>query len=151
MHLFSWTNLLPYNKMPNWKTTVNKANKKAYAIPEGWSTEEQVAADLECPVARVKDLLKPGINADEIERHIFPVWVDELQSTKRVTCYRPMPKQVPDGRTLNKGKKTPEQRVRDALIANPSRTDGNLANNMKGVRVQLVRNVRAELIEEGLI
>ena len=136
--------------MPNWKTTVNKANKKAYAVPEGWSTEEQVAADLECPVARVKDLLKPGINANEIERHVFSVWVDELQSTKRVTCYRPMPKQVPDGRTL-RDKKTPEQRVRDALLVDPSREDGELAQNLRGARIQLVREVRAKLTEEGLI
>ena len=137
--------------MTDWKKTVNKANKKAYSVPEGWSTEEEVAADLECSANRVKDLLKPGISANEIERHVFSVWVDEMQSTKRVTCYRPMPKQVPDGRTVNKRKKSPAERVRAALLANPEREDSQLANNLKGVRVQLARDVREQLIEEGLI
>ena len=72
----------------NWKTVVEKQNKKTYQWPEGWDTREEVAEQLECSTDRVGQVLAPGIRAGEIEVQAFPVWDDLLKRVVRVTGYR---------------------------------------------------------------
>lgn len=125
--------------MTDWTKTVNTANKKAYSIPEGWSTEEQVAESLGCPVIRVKELLKPGIDTGAIEKHIFPTWSDELQSTKRVTCYRPV---VSNSPKVSCTKIPTEERVKSALQRHPDWSDQRIASSIRGANSTIIRKVR---------
>lgn len=129
--------------MSNWKTTVNKANNKAFTVPEGWSTEEEIAEDLNCPLPQVKEVLKPGIRIGDIERHVFSVWNEELQSKKRVTCYRPVSPVIKDGRKT-RTKQTDAERVAKAIERHPDKTDRELTKVAK-CRIGLVRTVRQQL------
>jgi hypothetical protein len=72
----------------NWKSYVEKQNAKTYVLPEGWSSKEEVAEQLECSPDRVKDRLKPGIASGEIEAQQFKVWSEERKQVIVVMAYR---------------------------------------------------------------
>lgn len=75
----------------DYKSIVEQQNKKAYRWPSGWDTREVAAAQLECPVDRVAQLLAPAIREGILEVQAFPVWDDLLKRVVRVTGYRKRP------------------------------------------------------------
>jgi hypothetical protein len=78
-----------------WKTIVERNNAKQYSWPKGWSTKEEVAAELECSPERVCQILSPGIRAGEIETQAFPVWDSLTKRVVRLVGYREKPKGEP--------------------------------------------------------
>lgn len=72
----------------SWTKAVNTINKQRYVIPEGWSTRDQVAEDLQCAPDKVATLLKPGLENGTFDKQDFSVWDDGRRMAVRVTCYR---------------------------------------------------------------
>lgn len=72
----------------NWKTYVAAQNAKAFVLPPGWDSREDIAEQLGCAPDRVREQLQPGIAAREIESRQFPVWDAELGRKIAVTAYR---------------------------------------------------------------
>jgi hypothetical protein len=68
------------NKM-SIKSVVDKCLKEKYSFPKGWETKEQVAADLECSIDRVNELLKPALECGLIEMKKHRVWVNGTVTT----------------------------------------------------------------------
>jgi len=114
-----------------WSKAVNDINKKRFVVPEGWSTREEVAEDLQCAPDKVADLLKPGLQSNEFEKHDFNVWDEKRRMTVRVTCYR----MVACGQTT--AKPTPAAKPTLAAIAG---ADSNLLeHDIKRVQKALMR------------
>ena len=72
----------------NWKTYVAAQNAKAFVLPPGWDSREDIAEQLGCAPDRVREHLQPGIAAKEIESRQFPVWDAQLGRKIAVTAYR---------------------------------------------------------------
>lgn len=120
----------------NWKKTIDQINAERFTIPPGWDTKDKVAADLECAPDRVSDILKPGIASGEIERKEFSVWNAGRRMTEKVVCYR----------VVGEAPASPhEAKIRNAIKAFPSKTDGAIAKNLSGVLAADVAKVRAAM------
>lgn len=124
----------------NWNKTVNDINRERYTIPAGWDTKEQVAESLQCSPDRVADLLKPGIQAGQIERQDFPVWDEARRLTTRVVCYREKPAPGAPTDSLEHG------RVIRALTRDPSKSDVTIAKNTRST-VAVVQAFRKKLLD----
>lgn len=142
----------------NWQKTVNRINADRYSIPPGWDTKEQVAVSLQCDPARVNDILKPGIEAGEIERQEFPLWDEKRRLTTRVTCYREASTTVKDptgGKALvdvtakkkagRPADRNLDDRVRAAVLRFPDKTACALARNLSNVSSVQVAEIRRRL------
>lgn len=75
----------------NWKKVIHKRNAADHKWPEGWSTREEVAEEMECSPDRVHTLLLPAIKAGDVEVQDFPVWDDLVKRVVRVRGYRERP------------------------------------------------------------
>ena len=124
----------------NWTKTVNTINKNRFVIPDGWDTKEQVAESLECAPDRVSDLLKPGIQAGEIEQSTFPVWNEARRMSVRVTCYRVLGAAVPVA--VQKKDQSQDGRILASIRKNPSWANHRIAKSFKGVTSAEVQAVR---------
>lgn len=80
--------------MSNWKAIVEKKNAEVYKLPAGWDSKETVAKALECSPERVREVLRPAINARDIEVKDFPVWDRINKRVVRVTAFREVEKKV---------------------------------------------------------
>lgn len=72
----------------NWKALVEKNNAKLYVLPEGWTTREKVAEQLECSPDRVAQHLAPAIKEGTVEGKQFPIWDKLTKRVIRVTAYK---------------------------------------------------------------
>jgi len=72
----------------NWKTYVEKKNAKTYVLPEGWDSRETIAEQLECSPEKVRDHLRPALQAKEVLEQRFNVWDAGLKRCVMVTAYR---------------------------------------------------------------
>jgi len=72
----------------NWIKTVNEINHRRFTIPPGWETRDQVAESLQCAPDKVADILKPGIQAGDIDKQEFSVWDEKRRMAVKVPCYR---------------------------------------------------------------
>lgn len=73
----------------DWKGLVERENSKAYAWPEGWSTKEDIAAQLGCRPESVHDMLRCAIRGGGIEVKKFSIW--RGGRIVQVVGYRPAP------------------------------------------------------------
>ena len=138
-----------------WTKAVNELNKKKFVVPEGWSTREEVAKDLQCSPDKVADLLKPGLQSHEFEKADFSVWDEARRMTVRVTCYRIVgsddkkdslksAKPANAKPVMSLSEISPEiiARIQGCIRRKPHADDRRIAMNAK-VQVGYVRAVRA--------
>ena len=71
-----------------WKTLARKSN----SVPEGWSTLEEISAELDCEPAEVPKILGAALTAGTVERKSFPYWVDGSRTLLYQTAFRQVPK-----------------------------------------------------------
>lgn len=73
--------------MSTWKTLARKSN----SVPEGWSTLEEISAELDCEPAEVPKILGAALTAGTVERKSFPYWVDGSRTLLYQTAFRQVP------------------------------------------------------------
>ena len=119
-------------------------NRSKYTVPEGWDTRDQVAASLQCDPNRVNDLLKPGIQAGDIERQEFPVWDDKRRMTVRVMCYRLAGEKQPPKEKPEKASPdfSMERKIREAIKKYPRKTNREIAKCIYKCTSAMVQAVR---------
>jgi hypothetical protein len=72
----------------NWKNFVEESHAKAFKLPQGWDSRDDIAEQLDCNPDRVRSLLAPALKAGTIETGVFPIWDDITKKIVRVTAYR---------------------------------------------------------------
>ena len=70
-----------------WERVVRKQYETTYKFPEGWSTVEEVALQLSCPVEEVDSVLAPCIKARTVQRKVFTVYDKSTGKLSRVQGY----------------------------------------------------------------
>ena len=127
----------------NWLRTVNDINQKRFVIPEGWETREQVAESLQCDPSKVGDLMKPGVEAGEIERALFPLWDTARRMAVSTPCYRlaGAKRQTKP----NPARSDLEGRIEASILRNPSYSNAKIANSFRRCTASQVAAVRAGL------
>lgn len=86
----------------NWKKEVSKINAEAFVLPDGWTSREDVAAQLECSEDRVDDNLRAGLKSGRFIKQSHKVWNESLGRCIPVIAYhdtaedaKPIPVDVP--------------------------------------------------------
>lgn len=72
----------------NWKKLVESKNSKTFVLPEGWDSRETIAQQLECSPEKVRDHLRPAIQAKEVLEQRFNVWDAGLKRCVMVTAFK---------------------------------------------------------------
>lgn len=70
--------------MSNWKTLARKTN----SLPTGWSTAEDISADLDCEPNEVPKILASAIRDGLVEKQTFPHWQPGSRQLLYQTGYR---------------------------------------------------------------
>lgn len=71
----------------NWKKEVSKINAEAFVLPDGWTSREDVAAQLECSEDRVDDNLRAGLKSGRFIKQTHKVWNETLGRCVPVIAY----------------------------------------------------------------
>jgi predicted transcriptional regulator len=131
-----------------WKHLAKKSN----SLPSGWSTADEIAADLDCEPSEVPKILAASIRDGLVEKQNFPHWQPGSRQLLYQTGYRQktgkvMP-QVSD--------KTPDSipgipadllpKVRDKILAHPHKTASAIkdlfsTNNRMRLSVAAIRSL----------
>ena len=70
--------------MSNWKSLARKTN----SLPPGWSTADEIAADLDCEPNEVSKILASAIRDGLVEKQTFPHWQPGSRQLLYQTGYR---------------------------------------------------------------
>ena len=70
--------------MSNWKSLARKTN----SLPPGWSTAEDISADLDCEPNEVPKILASAIRDGLVEKQTFPHWQPGSRQLLYQTGYR---------------------------------------------------------------
>lgn len=70
--------------MSNWKSLAKKSN----SLPPGWSTADEIAADLDCEPSEVPKILAASIRDGQVEKQNFPHWQPGSRQLLYQTGYR---------------------------------------------------------------
>ena len=73
----------------NWKTLAKRTN----SLPDGWSTADEIAADLDCEPNEVSKILASAIRDGLVEKQNFPHWQPGSRQLLYQTGYRQIDKQ----------------------------------------------------------
>lgn len=71
----------------NWKKEVDRINSETFVLPEGWTSREDVAKELECSDEKVDDHLRPGLKSGRFIKQAHKVWNEMLGRAVLVTAY----------------------------------------------------------------
>jgi len=67
-----------------WKSLAKRTN----SLPEGWSTPDEIAADLDCEISEVPKILAASIRDGQVEKQNFPHWQPGSRQLLYQTGYR---------------------------------------------------------------
>lgn len=70
--------------MSNWKSLARKTN----SLPPGWSTADEISADLDCEPNEVPKILASAIREGLVEKQTFPHWQPGSRQLLYQTGYR---------------------------------------------------------------
>jgi len=70
--------------MSTWKHLAKKSN----SLPPGWSSTDEIAADLDCEPSEVPKILAASIRANLVEKENFPHWQPGSRQLLYQTGYR---------------------------------------------------------------
>jgi hypothetical protein len=67
-----------------WKALAKRTN----SLPEGWSTTDEIATDLDCEPSEVPKILAAAIRDGQVEKQNFPCWTPGSRQLLYQTGYR---------------------------------------------------------------
>jgi len=67
-----------------WKNVAKKSN----SLPPGWSTADEIAADLDCEPSEVGKILSAAVRNGSVEKQTFPHWQEGSRQLLYQTGYR---------------------------------------------------------------
>jgi hypothetical protein len=70
--------------MSSWKTIAKRTN----SLPPGWSSPDEIAADLDCEIAEVPKILAAAHREGLVERQNFPHYQEGSRQLLYITGYR---------------------------------------------------------------
>ena len=68
----------------SWKSLAKRTN----SLPEGWSTPDEIASDLDCEISEVPKILAASIRDGQVEKQNFPHWQPGSRQLLYQTGYR---------------------------------------------------------------
>jgi hypothetical protein len=135
-----------------WKSLAKRTN----SLPEGWSTPDEIAADLDCEISEVPKILAAAIRDGQVEKQNFPHWQPGSRQLLYQTGYRQKTgkvmseksTQVSD-KTLNSIPGIPDDllpRVREKILAHPHKTASGIrdlfsSNNRRRLSTPAIRTL----------
>jgi hypothetical protein len=135
--------------MSTWKSLAKKSN----SLPPGWSTADEIAADLDCEPSEVPKILAASIRDGLVEKQNFPHWQPGSRQLLYQTGYR---QKVMSGKSPQVSDKIPDSipgipadllpKVRDKILANPHKTASAIkdlfsTNNRMRLSVAAIRGL----------
>jgi hypothetical protein len=135
-----------------WKHLAKKSN----SLPPGWSTADEIAADLDCEPSEVPKILAASIRDGLVEKQNFPHWQPGSRQLLYQTGYRQKTGKVISEKSPQVSDKTPDSipgipddllpKVRDKILANPHKTASAIkdlfsTNNRMRLSVAAIRSL----------
>jgi hypothetical protein len=71
----------------SWKSLAKRTN----SLPEGWSTPDEIASDLDCEISEVPKILASALREGLVEKQNFPCWTPGSRQLLYQTGYRQRP------------------------------------------------------------
>jgi len=132
-----------------WKHLAKKSN----SLPPGWSTAEDIAADLDCEPNEVPKILASAIRDGLVEKQTFPHWQPGSRQLLYQTGYRqktsvPTESKAPSAAPASIPGIPADllPKVRDKILAHPHKTASAIkdlfsANNRMRLSVKAIRSL----------
>jgi hypothetical protein len=131
-----------------WKSLAKRTN----SLPEGWSTPDEIAADLDCEISEVPKILAASIRDGLVERQNFPCWTPGSRQLLYQSGYRqrtPGNKSSPTLATVTSIPGIPDDllpRVREKILAHPHKTASGIrdlfsSNNRRRLSSPAIRSL----------
>jgi hypothetical protein len=132
----------------SWKSLAKRTN----SLPEGWSTPDEIAADLDCEPSEVPKILAAAIRDGQVEKQNFPHWQPGSRQLLYQTGYRqrtPGTKSSPTLATVTSMPGIPDDllpKVRDKILSHPHKTASAIkdlfsTNNRMRLSVAAIRSL----------
>ena len=129
-----------------WKHLAKKSN----SLPPGWSTADEIAADLDCEISEVPKILAASIRDGQVEKQNFPHWQPGSRQLLYQTGYRQRPagtKSSPAAAETIPG--IPADllpKVREKILAHPHKTASGIrdlfsSNNRRRLSTPAIRTL----------
>jgi hypothetical protein len=130
-----------------WKALARRTN----SLPEGWSTTDEIAADLDCEISEVPKILAAAIRDGQVEKQNFPCWTPGSRQLLYQTGYRqrtPGTKPTPATASIPGIPDDLLPRVREKIAAHPHKTAGAIrdlfsTNNRRRLSTAAIRSILA--------
>ena len=138
--------------MSTWKHLAKKSN----SLPPGWSSTDEIAADLDCEPNEVPKILAAAIRDGQVEKQNFPHWHPGSRQLLYQTGYRQKTGKVVSEKSPHISDKTPDSipgipddllpKVRNKILANPHKTASAIkdlfsTNNRMRLSVAAIRSL----------
>jgi len=135
-----------------WKHLAKKSN----SLPPGWSTADEIAADLDCEPSEVPKILAASIRDGLVEKQNFPHWQPGSRQLLYQTGYRQKTGKVVSEKSPHISDKTPDSipgipddllpKVRQKIIEHPHKTASAIkdlfsTNNRTRLSVAAIRGL----------
>jgi hypothetical protein len=135
-----------------WKHLAKKSN----SLPPGWSTADEIAADLDCEPSEVPKILAASIRDGLVEKQNFPHWQPGSRQLLYQTGYRQKTGKVMSEKSPQFSDKIPDAipgipddllpKVRNKILANPHKTASAIkdlfsTNNRMRLSVAAIRGL----------
>jgi len=135
-----------------WKSLAKRTN----SLPEGWSTPDEIAADLDCEISEVPKILAAAIRDGQVEKQNFPHWQPGSRQLLYQTGYRQKTGKVMSEKGPQVSDKNPDSipgipddllpRVREKILAHPHKTASAIkdlfsTNNRTRLSVKAIRGL----------
>ena len=130
-----------------WKALARRTN----SLPEGWSTTDEIATDLDCEPSEVPKILAAAIRDGQVEKQNFPHWQPGSRQLLYQTGYRqrtPGTKPTPATASIPGIPDDLLPRVREKIAAHPHKTAGAIrdlfsTNNRRRLSTAAIRSILA--------
>jgi hypothetical protein len=135
-----------------WKHLAKKSN----SLPPGWSTADEIAADLDCEPSEVPKILAAAIRDGQVEKQNFPHWQPGSRQLLYQTGYRQKTGKVVSEKSPHISDKTPDSipgipadllpKVRQKILEHPHKTASAIkdlfsTNNRTRLSVAAIRGL----------
>ena len=136
----------------SWKSLAKRTN----SLPEGWSTPDEIAADLDCEPSEVPKILASAIRDGLVEKQNFPHWQPGSRQLLYQTGYRQKTGKVVSEKSPHISDKTPDSipgipadllpKVRQKILEHPHKTASAIkdlfsTNNRTRLSVAAIRGL----------
>jgi len=133
--------------MSSWKTIAKRTN----SLPPGWSSPDEIAADLDCEIAEVPKILAAAHREGLVERQNFPYYQEGSRQLLYITGYRqikPGTKPTPATASIPGIPDDLLPKVRQKIAEYPNKTAGAIrdlfsTNNRRRLSTAAIRSILA--------